>query len=372
MRDVGRALRSPSGPALQAAQKRAVRAGQQAATPVTLFEEAVPEVAVAMPFDLWAGVLLDPVTLLNTGGCFRHGVSAQWMPRMLDIEYREGDANQMPALAKQSMPVGSLASSLDGRLERSVRYRDIYRPLGLGDEMRVVLRDAGRVWGALVLARAADRPPFSDAELAFAAGLSAPLGRALRRSLVAPTRAMRSGTSGIALLAADYSVISTSSTAAAWFAELAEEPARGGGLPASAYSVAAAARRSESGGSRACVRTRTGGWAALEGWRLEAHEEPRVALSIGPAAPSDQVEALIKAYALTPRECAVLTQVLRGASTKEISHRLRLSEYTVQDHLKAIFDKTGVRSRRELMGHVFFRHYLPDIGLPNGPHAPVA
>jgi DNA-binding CsgD family transcriptional regulator len=44
--------------------------------------------------------------------------------------------------------------------------------------------------------------------------------------------------------------------------------------------------------------------------------------------------------------------VLRGASTQAIGAELRLSAYTVKDHLKSIFDKTGVRSRRDLVAHI--------------------
>jgi DNA-binding CsgD family transcriptional regulator len=63
------------------------------------------------------------------------------------------------------------------------------------------------------------------------------------------------------------------------------------------------------------------------------------------------------AYGLTRREREITRLVLRGRSTAMIADELVIAPVTVQQHLKSIFAKTGVRSRRDLVCTVFVDNY---------------
>jgi Bacterial regulatory proteins, luxR family len=55
-----------------------------------------------------------------------------------------------------------------------------------------------------------------------------------------------------------------------------------------------------------------------------------------------------------------------GLTNTEVAERLVLSPYTVQDHIKSLFEKTNVSSRQELVARIFLDDYLPriDAGTP--------
>lgn len=57
---------------------------------------------------------------------------------------------------------------------------------------------------------------------------------------------------------------------------------------------------------------------------------------------------IFAAYAFTPRESEVVTLMLKGAPAKQIASTLKISQYTVNDHIKAIFEKVGVGTRGQL------------------------
>jgi DNA-binding CsgD family transcriptional regulator len=124
---------------------------------------------------------------------------------------------------------------------------------------------------------------------------------------------------------------------------------------------AVAASTQASGPARARVRTQTGQWLILHGARLDGDLQGRVSVIIEPPRPADLAPLLVAAYGLSDREQAVTALVFQGRSTRQIARALQISPYTVQEHLTAIFDKVGVRSRGELVGQVFFRHCLPAI-----------
>ena len=60
----------------------------------------------------------------------------------------------------------------------------------------------------------------------------------------------------------------------------------------------------------------------------------------------------LQGYGLTPREVRVAELVLGGLSNKEIAARCRISELTVKDHLKHIYQKRGAHQRPALLARL--------------------
>jgi DNA-binding CsgD family transcriptional regulator len=105
----------------------------------------------------------------------------------------------------------------------------------------------------------------------------------------------------------------------------------------------------------------TGRWVVLHGAALVSDGKRRVAVIIEPAHPARISSLLMVAYGLSDREQDATRLVLQGNSTTRIADNLNVTPHTVQQRLKSIFVKTGVRSRRQLAGKVFFSYYEPRL-----------
>ena len=66
----------------------------------------------------------------------------------------------------------------------------------------------------------------------------------------------------------------------------------------------------------------------------------------------DAVQHNLDRYALTRREREVVMLLLHGHPNRRIADQLFLTEYTVEDHMKRIFTKLGVRSRTALASKI--------------------
>jgi DNA-binding CsgD family transcriptional regulator len=119
------------------------------------------------------------------------------------------------------------------------------------------------------------------------------------------------------------------------------------------------------------LRTASGQWLLVRGSVLGDGPNGPVAVIVEAAHRHQPAPLIADAYGLTEREQVVTQLSAQGLPTNEIARRLYLSPYTVQDHLKAIFEKVGVRSRGELVARLFFDHYAPRMTVGSGPK-PVA
>jgi DNA-binding CsgD family transcriptional regulator len=318
-----------------------------------------------VPFDAVSVLTIDPATRLLTSAYVEHGLRGAQAARMAEIEYLEDDVNTFGALARSGHRAASLSETTGGELDRSVRHRELRAPNGFGDELRAVLVSDSSVWGGLTLGRGRDREPFAPAEVAYVASVSSQLANGLRRAtlLTAPS-AGTDRSAGFALLASDGAIDVADAPAEGWLAELADT---GPDTPVPPVVTAVASRarsiadgREPDGASaRARVRTPSGTWLTVRGSVLERGDDAQTAVTLEPASRDELAPLVADAYELTDRERAVAQLVALGLTTDAIADRLRVSPWTVQDHLKSIFQKVGVGSRGELVARIFFE--------PSGP-----
>ena len=225
----------------------------------------------------------------------------------------------------------------------------------------------GEVWGALGLYRQPGQPYFDDSDKRFLLAVAPHLAEGARRALLVGEATDPEGPDapGLLILTDHWEIDSATPGVDRWLSELPDGDWNAGRLPSAVLSLAGRALRTSENPDRpgevavSRVLSRTGVWVILHGACLVSNGSRRVAVIVEPAHPARISPLLMSAYGLTERERDITRLVLQGNSTAQIAAQLVVSIHTVQQHLKNVFDKTGVRSRRDLVAKVFFAHYEP-------------
>jgi DNA-binding CsgD family transcriptional regulator len=296
---------------------------------------------------------VDPATLLSTS-CAVTGApyDAERELRVFALEHDEREPGRLLDLARRTPPVACLRDSTGGHPEEAPRWALLLEPLGLHDDLRLALVQAGTCWGSLYAYRR-DRA-FLREEAALLGGLSELLAEAVRLCLLRDAAASGDEEApGLLLLDGEGRATAASSAGERWLQLL-------GGAPAVVHSLAASLRAAEPGPASARVQTRDGRWAVVHASTVSGSG---AALIVEAARPVVVAELLAAAYAFTNRERDVVGLVLRGDGNRQVARTLGISEHTVKEHVKAVFTKTGVTSRGELAAVLLREQYLPRRGV---------
>jgi DNA-binding CsgD family transcriptional regulator len=307
----------------------------------------------------------DPDTMLALGAGVVHGMPRSTCAPFWEYEFEVPDFNQFCDLARAPRPVADLHAATGGRPQRSARWRELRTHFDADAELRATFNAGGRGWGLLHVNRSCSTEGFSADEVEFVATIAPVVGRALRLSLIShPAGEIGQCAPGMAIFDAGHNLVSVTPEALDWFAKIESiypmrDRALGCDVPSEVLTAAVEARARGRGATRTRARTRSGVWLLIHASCLHSADGAGadVAVVIEPAKASEVAALLVEAYELTPREVDVTRALARGLSTNEIAGELHLSRYTVQDHLKSVYEKTGVSSRGELVAKVFADHY---------------
>jgi DNA-binding CsgD family transcriptional regulator len=354
---------------VDSAQCAAAKLAQLCAAPrglVSLWQEASDVVAGVVPY-YWTPCwfTLDPVSLLMTSH-YHFGMD-EFPGDWLAAEYYEDDVQTVPDVMRSAKGISTLHEAAQGDPSASPRWRR-NRTLGGDQELIARLRTrSGETWGALSLYRDDGMPMFSETEKSFVQEIAPVLAGGARRALLygQAEEPEYADSPGLLVLDENWNIESATPGVDRWMTDLPGGDWDRGELPAAVITLAGRVLRCVEDRDRlgdvavSRVLSQSGAWLVLHGACLTSTGRRRIAVIVEPAHPSRLYPLLMSAYGLTEREKEVTSRVLQGASTSQISAELHVSAHTVQQHLKSIFDKTGVHSRRDLVGKVFFQHYEP-------------
>ncbi len=294
-------------------------------------------------------VLTDPVTTVGSAP-YAEAPALDALPAVVRAKYlaREHRWTDLPTAARLS----------DLPATAAPEWRAAVGPHA-SDVASVAHSDKHGMWAFLDLWR--EEGTFSDAHLALLQRTSGPLATAIRgcqaRSLsqVPPTTGERDGP-GVLLVDDELHVTGDTVTAERWLATLLPPSPDRAAVPAVVFNVAAQLLAVEQGVDdhppSARVHLAQGRWITARAARLHAADgSAPIAVTMDETTSLERLEVFARAFGLTPRETTLLELLAGGLDTHAVADRMGLSPFTVQDHLKSVFDRTGNRSRRALLSH---------------------
>lgn len=355
----------------------------RAGLPLASFmDEATAALSTVIPFVAGCLSTMDPATSMVSSGrkigdlADDNANDFMWT----DLEYGRDDPTAMAAMAASGRAAVGLFEATSGAVELSPRMAELLVPhYAFQDEARVVFTDRAGAWGSMCLFRSEDQP-FSSDEIRLLADLAPTFTRGIRAGLLAQVsraEASRDAPShvgpAVIIVDARNGIVQSSPGAQTQLNRMAAVPGSGDPLT-TVYALVGAARRYAAGDvdhlPRVRLRTSDGVWLVIHAAPLGglADRAGDVVVTIEEARPQEVLDLVAAAFGLTDREREVVMIVLKGADTREIAATMHVSPYTVQDHLKSIFDKAGVASRRELVARVYADQYGTRMGSEIGTH----
>lgn len=310
-----------------------------------LYRQAVRLVDPVVGSDLTCWATLDPETLVitsMTSGSSR--IPVQYEPVLAAIEYADDEPHRFAALARRQQGLLRASDLPRTERERSPRFMQVWRPLGIDRELRVLFSEGGVCWGAAGLVRSG--VDFTDRESEFLQAIAPSIATATRLALRAYPRGPRPDPGpAIVVMTREGRPRSLTPGARQWRRRI--DDLSPGLFTTMMHIMAAGSQASASGECRSRIRDGDGWWLMLRASPLIG-EEQLTAVVLEPARGREILDLLLRAHGLTARERAICDEVLAGHSTTDIAEHLFISTNTVQDHLKSIFAKCGVHSRGRL------------------------
>ncbi|WP_306335630.1 helix-turn-helix transcriptional regulator [Streptomyces sp. KL118A] len=338
---------SALGPLSRALPEAAARAGTVAELGSVLSQQ----LGRVLPHDGYLLSGFDPVTGARCFLACENSYSSAARRRMDRANALGRTRRPVADLLHGPCPAVVLGAGAQDPGPETLRLHDLMAADDYGSELCIALSRRGVARGALVLLRERGSRPFSPEETVCAAELAQPLASAVTRYVTdKPLRPRQ-----IHLPPAIVVINKNNEIAGATSA--GRDALRGilpGVYPAAdqelfsfIWHITYTVRRT---GMPAITRAPTPlGWFSLQAHPLDGAMSGDVVVTLQPAPPAELLPALAQWYGITARERMVIEGALQGQAAKQIARRLDLSPHTVNDHFKAVYRKTGVTSREELI-----------------------